>query len=187
MRNIFSACWSLEDCLFFSLEPEPVSVSSGTEQEQGLWHLPQVTFNQDYTLLPWQTSLAWAKKVVLTSLLIVPGFIFMVCTGTGVLMNFTFYYSKTLSRTHKPRKCYTSPRTFKDTGTVVQSTYSSWPSERLGSWLVAAAQGRPTPYKSKEGAFMIINLDKYSKISLVSSDMLALGYKNQKRIWMARL
>lgn len=105
--------------------------------------LLQVTFNQDYTLLLWQTSLAWAKKVVPTSLLIVPGFIFMVCTGIRVLMNFTFYYSKALSRTHKPSKCYISPWTLKDTGTVVQSTHSSWPSEQLGSWLVAAAQGRP--------------------------------------------
>lgn len=125
--STFSACWRLKDCLFFSLGPEPVSVSSGTEQVQGLWHL---SFPKShYTLLPWQTSLAWAKRP--TSLLIVPGFIFTVCTGTGVLMNFTFYYSKTVPRTHKPSICYTSPRTFKDVGTVVQSTYSSWPSERL--------------------------------------------------------
>lgn len=105
--------------------------------------LLQVTFNQDYTLLLWQTSVAWAKKVVPTSLLIVPGFIFTVCTGIRVLMNFTFYYSKALSRTHNPSKCYISPRTLKDTGIVVQSTHSSWPSEQLGPWLVAAAQGRP--------------------------------------------
>lgn len=50
----------------------------------------------------------------------------------------------------------------------------------LGLWLLLKVD--PTPHEIKEGAFMIINLDKYSKISLVSSDMLVLGYKNQKRI-----
>lgn len=50
----------------------------------------------------------------------------------------------------------------------------------LGLWLLLKVD--PTLHEIKEGAFMIINPDKYSKISLVSSDMLVLGYKNQKRI-----